>query len=247
MIRRKIICAFLALLSLGCIALPVFAVESKTLPDIHVEDIALSEEEKEKYLTNFNLIVADYDPEQYSGILAWKIDVSQNEKIAMVFDNNSVVIADKDFRSPIILYFAAADPPYRVNWNDDVLEIISNRGAIAYHISSAGELIDVSKKVQENELAAVSRRKSDTVNGEVYQLKKSSKAMAFVGGYDLLVRTDTQGNEHILYQATEYVPTNEIIDLFLPIVGNIAFVVFIVVSTIYINRKRRKTEDNSPT
>lgn len=237
--KRKVFSLVLILLFMAVLCVPVGAQEAgKTLPDLIIEDIPLSEEEKENYANNFCLRVFEYDPEQYETLWIHCIDVSQSERIALVFSNDTVVVADKDFQEPVVLRFVASDPPYSINWNGDHLEIISNRSARAYTVSSNGEVTNVSGKVHGQELSSASHRTSDTVNGNTYQLKRSNAAMFFSGGYDKLVRTDSSGKEQLLFQSAETMPVEDIIDTVLPLVGILGFVVFIIVSTLHLRKKR---------
>ena len=70
--------------------------------------------------------------------------------------------------------------------------------------------------------------------------------MFFSGGYDMLVRTDSSGKEQLLFQSTETMPVGDIIDIVLPLVGILAFVVFIIVSTLYLRRKRIRDAQKKP-
>ena len=110
--------------------------------------------------------------------------------------------------------------------------------ARAYTVSSNGEVTNVSGKVHGQELSSASHRTSDTVNGNTYQLKRSNAAMFFSGGYDKLVRIDSSGKEQLLFQSAETIPVEDIIDTVLPLVGILGFVVFIIVSTLRLRKKR---------
>lgn len=76
-----------------------------TSPDILLERSELSVEDQEKYAKQLLYKVTDFDLFTYSQKWVENIDVSQNEMIALAFNNQSIVIAEKDFQNPYVISF----------------------------------------------------------------------------------------------------------------------------------------------
>ena len=209
-------------------------------PDVIVESIEISEEEKEKYIESFCLKEIEYDPNEYKDKWIVSFDVSQEERIAVGFNNSTLLVADKEFNVEHVFSFETRMKTYYVNWNGNNIEIIFNRSYLTYLFSEEGELLDVSlkDKSEMDQLRKIIRRKTDVSYGNTYKVKNSSiLTVLFADKYDILSRI-SENEEQILFESAKKVSWFRMMAFLIPIIGSQAFGIFIIVSTLKIRKER---------
>lgn len=210
---NKIICVLSAVVICISLCLFVYADEgTQSSPDIIIEKFPITQEEKEKCIENLNFQVVAYDPEQYKNAWMTAVDVSQSEMIAVAYNNESIVIADKDFNVDRVFQFDSRQLSYYINWNGNNLELFFNRGDKIFTFSADGEILDVNAFDVGCEAARhASEKKRDIIKETTYELRHSNLSMKLAGTkYDNLVKIDSEGNENILFQSENTVPVKDI-------------------------------------
>ena len=215
-----------------------------TSPDVLLERSELSVEDQEKYAKQLSYRVTFFDLFTYGQKWVENIDVSQNERIALAFNNQSIVIAEKDFQNPYVISFVTQGA-YYVNWNGENIELYLTRSGLLYTFSADGELIEVSRvKSNAPNRSKVTNRKTDIANGNTYRLKRSGPLMWFAGAqYDMLVKTDAAGNETVLFQSENNIPVEEIGFCAIWVGGQLFFAILIPVGIIKKRREGPSPED----
>ena len=215
-----------------------------TSPDILLERSELSVEDQEEYSRQLKYKVTEFDHSICDQKWVQNIDVSQNEMIALAFNNQSIVITDKDFQNPVVISFYSPGA-YYVNWNGENVELFLIRPYLLYTFSADGELIEVSRvKSDAPNTRKVTNRKEDVVNGNTYRLTRSGPLMRFAGAqYDMLVKTDALGNEKVLFQSENNTPVGYIGGFAIFVAGQIFFAILIPVGIIKKRREGPSPED----
>lgn len=224
--RKRIIDIIVISVVFVCSALSVmniYAIEDfNDNADIIVDSIKLSEEKKNQLIKTFDLKVIEYNKADYDSSWIESFDVSQKEVIAIAFNNSTVLIVDEYFNVKYVLAFNTLEHEdlFYVNWIGDDLEIIFYRSNYSFTINPNAKLTDVSEKNEQDDgLRKIAQRKSDTVNNTTYKIKTSSVMMALSGSYDMLVRTESNGEEILLFKSDKNIPIGMITWFFVVIVG----------------------------
>lgn len=237
---KKMIVIILAILFLCTLCVTVSAKEDEqTTPDIIVPKQFLSEYEKDKQIRKLGLKVVDYKSELCEDKWIVSIDISHNELIAVLFNNQTILITDKYFDVKTAITFNKDfGKKYYLNWNGENLELFTSRDRLVYTIDGNGKCIDIAiAKYKGVSLSGITDRTSDKVNGSVYKLKRSSWIMFLAGQeYDELVRIDPTGDEHMLFKPQKTIPILGILFVIF-FFGGHALMVMGIITSIIVRKK----------
>lgn len=192
----------------------------------------ISNQEEQQAKSGLDLKVLDKKYDGYKDDFILNFDVSDSGKIAVLFDNATIVILDSKGDFQVAFSFNknllnTRKLSVNISWKEENIEIIFGSGD-AYIFNSNGVLLDVNK----SEISESNIGKSDVVRygNYVYEMKNSNILVElFSGGrHKLLVRTEKNGEQEILFNSLSYFPINTVVFIVI-LVSLVSVWIFIMV------------------
>ena len=220
-----------------CIFICNFSVSGAYAPE-DTAIVEMSEESLAYYQKSFSLCKRSTNHNDYEDELFFSFDVSDDEKIAVLFRDATVVIFDKDI-------FNTKSRVAAIKWNGDNLEIMFGYG-VACLFSTDGRVLDIWK--YESERSTIPNPSEITVSEDTYLMKASNFFIRFLSGgtgsFDKLIKASADGNERILFESSKKLPGEAIFLIAFVLVFHI--IVAVVLITIFVNKKKGKVYTYRP-
>lgn len=172
-------------------------------------------------------------------------DISESENILIATENEMIHLMDSNgnLLSTFTFYM---DGSYYVQWAENNIMLLAERGRFAIEFTSEGELIDIYTMDDSSAgsyLRNLREKKTITVNDNTYAVSKDMGFIsAFLSGYSYttLTKTDSTGNQLRLYDVSATQSRNSAIK-WIVIFSFVALVVLIFVGSMvsYFKNRRR--------
>jgi hypothetical protein len=168
-------------------------------------------------------------------------DVSESGLIVLALEGDKVLVLDSS-GNPIQSFTFDLEGSYGVGWNKENILLYNNRSDIFIEFSLDGEFIDMIKPDPKSWKSSAfisdwQDIRSITFDGNTYTIENRAGIFNLLTAqrYAKLIKTDSNGNEVVLYDATYQLWTSIILTIV-----SIYAIIGLVFFLIYIDYKRRK-------
>ena len=172
------------------------------------------------------------------GLQIVSFDVSKNSEILLGFKDNKIAIVND---GEVQQFFEFSnDGLFYVRWKENNILLFLVRGSVIVEFSTKGELINIVQADSSNESNnslwnEIAKRKEVSINQYTFSIRnKSSFFSLFSSSFSQLIKTDSNGNETIIYD----VSSDKAIRF---VVLSIAIIIFILIVFLIIFRRNKLT------
>lgn len=241
--------AFIILIVAFCIFSCVFSVSGAYAPE-DTTIVEMSEESLSYYQKEFSLSKRGLNYKDYENQLFFSFDVSADEKIALLFNDATVVVSDKNGKVENVLKFDedilnTTVRSAAIKWNGDNLELMLGYD-VACVFSIDGHVLDIWQ--YEAERSTIPNPSKLTVSENTYQMRASNFFIRFLSGgngsYDKLIKISADGNEKILFESNKKLPAETVFLVVFILIFHIT--VSVVLITIFVIKKKGKLKIYDP-
>ncbi|MBQ4598595.1 MAG: hypothetical protein IJB19_01630 [Clostridia bacterium] len=194
--------------------------------EFEVEPASPEDEQRILKLNNFSLFSGENEKANFSQVIT-SFDISDSKKIALGLKDGCVLVMDTDGNILWWMSFNQSGAIY-VRWQKETLLVSNAKFSTLYEFTSTGSYIKssfiiTSSRINNSTNLDILRQRSITVDEEVFSIKKGYGI--FSTGYSKLVKTDSSGNETVLYNVeSSVIATNIVWAVILILLGSGSFV-----------------------
>lgn len=240
---RKIICILSVIV---CIMVSNITVYSAYEPD-DTTIVTMTDEDLDYYYGEFSLRTLDKISETYKKHNFFSFDVSDSGRIALLFENATVVVFDDYGNVKHILKFNedilnTRSRSATIQWSGENLELTMGYD-VSFLFTTSGEVLDIWQ--YETDIHTIPNPSSLTVEDCTYKMKSSNLFVHFTsnGSYDKLIRYDESSNERVIFESEKGIPGTTI--LFVVILLSMAAALLFFLSTIKKANNKKLSESGA--